>query len=120
MKTFLQRSGSGSRAPRTPRHRSGEALGELCEAYWQPVYTFIRRKGHDPDRPLDLTQGFFALLVEPGPLGAVTPAKGKFRSFLMAACSHFLSNQRVYDRATASAAGAEGRSRSTIPRPRAA
>jgi DNA-directed RNA polymerase specialized sigma24 family protein len=83
--------------PERPQAR--EALGELCEAYWQPVYTFIRRKGHDPDQALDLTQGFFALLVEPGALGAVTPAKGKFRSFLMAACSHFLSNQRVYERA---------------------
>ena len=83
--------------PETPHAR--EALGELCEAYWQPVYTFIRRKGHDPDQALDLTQGFFALLVEPGALGTVTPAKGKFRSFLMAACTHFLSNQRVYERA---------------------
>ena len=86
-----------ARDPETPQAR--EALGELCEAYWQPVYTFIRRKGHDPDHALDLTQGFFALLVEPGALGSVTPAKGKFRSFLMAACSHFLSNQRVYERA---------------------
>ena len=54
--------------PETPQAR--EALGELCEAYWQPVYTFIRRKGHDPDQALDLTQGFFALLVEPGALGS--------------------------------------------------
>jgi RNA polymerase sigma-70 factor (ECF subfamily) len=86
-----------ARDAETPQAR--KALGELCEAYWQPVYTFIRRKGHDPDQALDLTQGFFTLLVEPGALGSVTPAKGKFRSFLMAACSHFLSNQRVYERA---------------------
>ncbi len=45
------------------------ALSELCEAYWHPVYAFIRRKGYDPDRAADLTQGFFALLIEPGSLG---------------------------------------------------
>jgi RNA polymerase sigma-70 factor (ECF subfamily) len=81
----------------TPRSR--EALAELCEAYWHPVYAFIRRKGNDPDRAADLTQGFFTVLIETGALTAVTPEKGKFRSFLMAACTHFLSNQRVHDRA---------------------
>jgi RNA polymerase sigma-70 factor (ECF subfamily) len=79
--------------------RSREALAELCEAYWRPVYAFIRRKGNDPDRAADLTQGFFTVLIETGALSSVTPNKGRFRSFLMAACSHFLSNQRVYERA---------------------
>jgi RNA polymerase sigma-70 factor (ECF subfamily) len=83
--------------PATPR--SKQAMAELCEAYWHPVYTFIRRKGNDPDRAADLTQGFFTLLLETRALAAVSPEKGKFRSFLMAACTHFLSNQRVYDRA---------------------
>ena len=46
--------------------RSREALAELCEAYWHPVYAFIRRKGNDPDRAADLTQGFFTLLIETG------------------------------------------------------
>jgi RNA polymerase sigma-70 factor (ECF subfamily) len=78
---------------------SREALAELCQAYWQPVYAFIRRKGNDPDRSADLTQDFFALLIAPGALAAVSEGKGKFRSFLMAACTHFLSNRRVYDRA---------------------
>ena len=78
---------------------SHAALTELCEAYWHPVYAFIRRKGNDPDRAADLTQGFFTLLIEPGALAAVTEGKGKFRSFLMAACTHFLSNQRVFEQA---------------------
>ena len=78
---------------------SRDALAALCEAYWQPVYAFIRHKGNDPDRAADLTQDFFTLLIEPGALTAVSEGKGKFRSFLMAACTHFLSNRRVYERA---------------------
>ena len=84
-----------AKKPTTPQSR--EALAELCEAYWHPVYAFIRRKGNDPDRAADLTQGFFTVLIETGALSAVTPEKGKFRSFLMAACTHFLCNQRVHE-----------------------
>ncbi len=86
-----------AKEPTAPQSR--EALAELCEAYWHPVYAFIRRKGNDPDRAADLTQGFFTVLIETGALTAVTPEKGKFRSFLMAACTHFLCNQRVHERA---------------------
>jgi RNA polymerase sigma-70 factor (ECF subfamily) len=78
--------------------KSREAMEQLCQSYWQPVYAFIRRKGNDPDESADLTQDFFALLLEPGALAAVTERKGKFRSFLMAACTHFLSNRRIYER----------------------
>jgi RNA polymerase sigma-70 factor (ECF subfamily) len=78
--------------------QSREALAKLCEAYWRPVYAFIRRKGNDPDRAADLTQDFFTLLIEPGALAAVSEGKGRFRSFLMAACTHFLSNRRDYER----------------------
>ncbi len=86
-----------AKEPTTPQSR--EALAELCEAYWHPVYAFIRRKGNDPDRAADLTQGFFTALLETGALSAVTPEKGRFRSFLMAACTHFLCNQKVHERA---------------------
>jgi len=79
--------------------QSRTALAELCEAYWRPVYAFIRRKGNDRHRAADLTQGFFALLIEPGALADVDAGKGKFRYFLMAACTHFMSNQRTYERA---------------------
>jgi DNA-directed RNA polymerase specialized sigma24 family protein len=79
--------------------QSQEALAELCKAYWHPVYAFIRRKGNDPDRAADLTQSFFTVLIETAALSAVTQEKGRFRAFLMAACTHFLCNQRVHDRA---------------------
>ncbi len=86
-----------AKEPTAPQSR--EALAELCEAYWHPVYAFIRRKGNDPDRAADLTQGFFTVLIETGALASVTPEKGRFRSFLMAACNHFLCNQRAHERA---------------------
>jgi RNA polymerase sigma-70 factor (ECF subfamily) len=79
--------------------QSRSAMEQLCQSYWHPVYAFIRRKGNDPDRSADLTQDFFTLLLEPGALAAVTERKGKFRSYLMAACTHFLSNRRIYERA---------------------
>jgi RNA polymerase sigma-70 factor (ECF subfamily) len=68
------------------------ALAALCTAYWYPVYAFVRRKGHDADQAADLTQEFFARLLETDALASVDPRKGRFRSFLLAACSHFLAN----------------------------
>jgi RNA polymerase sigma-70 factor (ECF subfamily) len=76
-----------------------EALAALCLSYWYPVYAFIRRQGHSWDQAQDLTQEFFARLLEKDALAMVDPAKGRFRSFLIAACKHFLSNER--DRANA-------------------
>ena len=76
-----------------------EALAELCGTYWYPLYAFVRRKGYDAETAQDLVQGFFARLLEKGDLAAVQQEKGKFRSFLMAACSHFLANQADHDRA---------------------
>jgi len=72
---------------------SQQALTELCQTYWPPVYAFIRRKGHDQDQSLDLTQGFFALLLEKNYLTAADRKRGKFRSFLLAAVKHFLSHE---------------------------
>jgi RNA polymerase sigma-70 factor (ECF subfamily) len=79
--------------------RAREALEALCVAYWYPLYAFIRRKGHGADMAMDLVQGFFAYLLEKDGLESIDPAKGRFRSFLMAACSHYLANQ--HDRAHA-------------------
>ncbi len=76
-----------------------EALAALCATYWYPLYAFVRRKGHDVDAAQDLVQGFFARLLEKGDLAAVRREKGKFRSFLMAACAHYLANQADHDRA---------------------
>jgi RNA polymerase sigma-70 factor (ECF subfamily) len=75
------------------------ALAELCRAYWYPLYAYIRHQGHPADRAEDLTQEFFARLLEKDSLGMVDPEKGKFRSFLLAACRHFLANQHDHDRA---------------------
>jgi RNA polymerase sigma-70 factor (ECF subfamily) len=70
-----------------------EALAELCRAYWYPLYAFVRRKGHSPEDAQDLVQGFFAALLEHDGLSAIDRDKGRFRSFLIAACTHYLSNQ---------------------------
>jgi RNA polymerase sigma-70 factor (ECF subfamily) len=76
-----------------------QALAELCEAYWYPLYAFIRRSGFGTEESRDLTQEFFARLLEKDYLAGVNREKGKFRSFLLTACKHFLANER--DRASA-------------------
>jgi RNA polymerase sigma-70 factor (ECF subfamily) len=79
--------------------QADEALATLCAAYWYPLYAFIRRRGHGPDRAADLTQEFFARLLEKEGLRTVDPSKGRFRAFLLAACKNFLANE--HDRETA-------------------
>ncbi len=78
---------------------SRKALGDLCELYWYPLYCYVRRWGHTADDAQDLTQEFFTRMLEKDGLRGVTPLRGRFRSFLLAALKHFLSNQR--DRANA-------------------
>jgi RNA polymerase sigma-70 factor (ECF subfamily) len=75
------------------------ALAQLCSAYWYPIYAFIRRQGSGPEEALDLTQGYFARLIEKGTVAAADPARGRFRTFLRADCGFFLSHER--DRARA-------------------
>jgi RNA polymerase sigma-70 factor (ECF subfamily) len=75
------------------------ALAELCEAYWYPLYAFTRRQGHSMEDARDLTQEFFTRLLEKDYLGAADREKGKFRSYLLACCKHFLANE--HDRAKA-------------------
>ena len=70
-----------------------DALARLCQTYWQPVYAFIRRNGYDRDQAEDLTQGFFARLLERSYLIAVDRSRGRFRSFLLTAVKHFLANE---------------------------
>lgn len=65
---------------------------ELCETYWFPLYAFIRKRGYDPHTAEDLTQSFFAFLIEKDALGKVERQKGKFRSFLIASAKNFLAN----------------------------
>jgi RNA polymerase sigma factor (sigma-70 family) len=73
---------------------SRAALARLCETYWNPVFAFIRRSGYDRDQAQDLTQGFFALLVEKNFLEVADPQRGRFRSFLLTAVKRFLANER--------------------------
>jgi RNA polymerase sigma-70 factor (ECF subfamily) len=75
------------------------ALASLCEAYWYPLYAFVRRQGHHPHDAQDLTQEFFARLLEKDWLQAVERDRGRFRSFLLASMKHFLANE--WDRAHA-------------------
>lgn len=79
------------------------ALAALCATYWYPLYAFVRRRGHDPERAADLTQGFFVRLLEKNDFQSLDPARGRFRAFLLAACKHFLANER--DWATAQKRG---------------
>ena len=70
------------------------ALEELCEAYWLPVYGFMRRKTRDVHEAQDWTQGFFASLLSLDAFADLNPEFGRFRSFLLAAARHFVSNER--------------------------
>jgi RNA polymerase sigma factor (sigma-70 family) len=84
-----------------------EALADLCALYWYPLYAYVRRRGHDADRAQDLTQEFFARLLEKDFLADVDRGKGRFRSFLLAACKHFLANERDRARALKRGGGRE-------------
>ena len=89
---------TASRGEESPREAEA-ALAELCRTYWAPLYTFVRGRGHGPHDAQDLTQGFFAHLIEHRIYERTDPEKGKFRSFLLAAMKHFLAN--AHERAQA-------------------
>jgi DNA-directed RNA polymerase specialized sigma24 family protein len=78
---------------------AGEALGELCKAYWYPLYSFVRRKGNGPEDAKDLTQSYIGRLLEKGVLAAADRDKGRFRAFLRTDLSYFLADRRDRDRA---------------------
>ena len=70
------------------------ALSKLCEIYWRPVYAFLRKHGHGSDDAQDLTQGFFADLIETRAYARADREKGRFRSFLLGALKHFVADTR--------------------------
>ena len=72
---------------------ANEELQKLCQIYWRPLYAFVRRRGLAVHDAQDLTQAFFAHVLEHHALGTVAPAKGRFRSFLLASLKHFLDNE---------------------------
>jgi DNA-directed RNA polymerase specialized sigma24 family protein len=68
-------------------------LAELCDAYWYPIYAFIRRKGHSADEACDLAQDYFTRLFDKPVIAAADRSKGRFRAFLRTDCQHFLLDQ---------------------------
>lgn len=87
------------------------ALEALCATYWYPLYAFARRKGYGPEDAQDLVQGFFARLLARQDLATVDPAKGRFRTFLLTALTHYLANEADRRRALKRGAGVEFLSR---------
>lgn len=69
------------------------AMERLCRVYWRPLYAFVRRRGYEVHDAQDLTQEFFARLLEKDFLESVDRSKGRFRSFLLAALEHFLAKE---------------------------
>jgi RNA polymerase sigma-70 factor (ECF subfamily) len=73
-----------------------EALASLCQSYWYPLYAYARRRGYSADDAQDLTQGFFAKLIEKHYLDAADSERGRFRAFLLTAFKRFLSKERQH------------------------
>ena len=98
-------SGSGRRRFATTRwslvlaaggdrsEQADRALAELCADYWYPLYAYVRRRGYEAEDAKDLTQAFFAKLLEKHDLTAVDPARGRFRSFLLTSLKNFLASE---------------------------
>ena len=86
---------------------AADALATLCQTYWYPVYAFVRRRGHNPDDAQDLTQAFFARLLEKQVIPRADRERGRFRAFLLASLRNFLYNE--HDRQTARKRGGDRR-----------
>jgi len=78
----------------TPPDQALSALSELCRIYWRPIFLFLQRQGSNLDDAQDLTQGFFAHLIESRAYARADPKKGRFRSFLLGALKHFVADAR--------------------------
>jgi len=91
--TLVVRAGNGDSTG------ARDALAALCEAYWYPVYAFIRRQGYSAADAEDLTQGYFTRFIEKQFVKDLKPEAGRFRAFVLASVRHFLSNERDRDRA---------------------
>ncbi len=80
-----------------------EALSGLCQAYWYPIYAYVRHRGHTPEQAQDLTQDFFAYILEHDLIAKADPARGRFRSFLRTVCARQLAD--CHDRQNAAKRG---------------
>ena len=90
-------------AGRNDTTRARAALERLCQTYWYPLYAYVRRRGKSPEDAQDLTQEFFARLLEHNWIGRADQQRGRFRSFLLSAMNHFLSDE--WDKARAQKRG---------------
>ncbi len=90
-------------AGRTRDDRASAALAELCEIYWPPLYGYLRGRGYPAEEAQDLTQGFFARLLETQAIRSADPTRGRFRAFLLTALKRYVINE--YERATAERRG---------------
>jgi RNA polymerase sigma factor (sigma-70 family) len=90
-----------------PSPEALEALATLCQVYWYPLYAYARRQVANVEDAQDLTQEFFAQLLEKDYLQAADPQRGKFRSFLLTAFKHFMAKE--HDRANAQKRGGDRR-----------
>jgi len=86
-----------------PSPESRDALSALCEAYWYPLYGYLRSRGASRENAQDMTQAFFARVLEKNGLRSADPAKGRFRGFLLGALKNFAANE--YDKASAKKRG---------------
>ncbi|HTV41446.1 MAG TPA: sigma-70 family RNA polymerase sigma factor [Candidatus Sulfotelmatobacter sp.] len=80
-------------AGRAEFQQAQDALETLCRTYWYPLYAYVRRRGFSPADAEDLTQEFFAWLLDRKWLGKADPQRGRFRSFLLTSISNFLANE---------------------------
>lgn len=87
-----------SRAAAADPQVASRALGELCEQYWQPLYAFLRRSGHDETAALDQVQSFCVELLDGGSVRGAAPGRGAFRSYLIGALRHFVANTERAER----------------------
>ena len=93
--TMVLRAGDSA----TESTQARGALSELCQIYWRPLYSFLRKQGYGRDDAQDLTQGFFADLIETRAYARANQEKGRFRSFLLGALKHFVADARDRGRA---------------------
>ncbi|HUB87245.1 MAG TPA: sigma-70 family RNA polymerase sigma factor [Verrucomicrobiae bacterium] len=80
-------------AGRSDTTRARDALARLCQIYWYPLYAYVRHRGYPPHDAQDLTQEFFTRLLERRSFASANPARGKFRSFILAAMNNFLAGE---------------------------
>lgn len=94
-------------AGRQDTTRAQDALAKLCQTYWYPLYAYVRRRGYSAEDAQDLTQEFFARLLQRQSLASADPNRGRFRSFMLGVMNHFLADEWNKARAQKRGGGAK-------------